>query len=183
MKIMGRDPELARLVMEVIRYVMLRPPEASTVDPGLRWLAGHVASQAAGCRYCMAHSAHFGVHFGGLPTAKVEAVWEFESSPLFSEAERVALRFALAAGSVPNGVTPHHFDELHRYWNDDQIVELAAAICVFGWFNRWNDTFATPLEQDPLEFARLHLVAAGWDPGRHVSTPAPAGPADLTVDP
>jgi hypothetical protein len=54
-----------------------------------------------------------------------------------------------------------HFDE-------DQIVELVAVISLFGWLNRWNDTMATDLEDEPLAFGTDHLAARGWDPGKHV---------------
>lgn len=47
---------------------------------------------------------------GGAPAGrvdgqKIEAVWSYRTSPLFSEAERVALDLALAAASQPNDVS------------------------------------------------------------------------------
>ena len=53
--------------------------------------------------------------------------------------------------------------------NDDQIVELVGAVCLFGWLNRWNDTMATDLEPRPLEFGLTNLSDSGWKPGKHVS--------------
>jgi hypothetical protein len=32
----------------------------------------------------------------------------------------------------------------------------------------WNDTFATPLEDEPLEYGEKHLAAQGWDAGKHL---------------
>ena len=53
-------------------------------------------------------------------TEKIDAIWSFATSPLFDESERVALRWAIAAGSSPNEVTREHYDDLHRFYDDDQ---------------------------------------------------------------
>ena len=60
-------------------------------------------------------------------------------------------------------------EELHKYFDDDQIVELVAAVCLFGWLNRWNDTMATDLDPRPLEFGLANLSDSGWEPGKHVT--------------
>ena len=49
-------------------------------------------------------------------------MWEFEQSPLFSDAERAALRLARDMGQVPNAVTAQHFDDLREYFDEEQIV-------------------------------------------------------------
>jgi len=133
---------------------------------GLKNLVGHVASNASGCRYCQAHTIEAS-HKQGVAIEKLEAVWEFETSTLFDESEKAALRFALAGGSSPNAVSSQHFTNLRLYFNDEQIVELAAIIALFGFLNRWNDTLATSLEPEPAEFAKDHLVSSGWVIGKH----------------
>lgn len=137
-----------------------------TVEPGLKQLVALMASTSAGCRYCQAHTAATSVR-RGVDTLKVESVYEFETSDLFSEAERVALRLARDAGVVPNASTPEHFAELKRFYSDPQIVELVSVISLFGWLNRWNDTMATELEEEPLTFAGEHLATHGWQAGKH----------------
>jgi alkylhydroperoxidase family enzyme len=77
------------------------------VDRGLKRLAAHMASRAAGCQYCQAHSLA-AVGMSGVSEAKVAAIWDFRTSPLYNDAERAALEFAVAAGSVPNAVTDEH---------------------------------------------------------------------------
>lgn len=94
-------------------------------------------------------------------------MWGYEVSPLFSDAERIVLRIAQSVAQVPNAVTDIDFEELRRHWNDDQVVEIIAAISTFGFFNRWNDTLATELESSPLKFAEEHLSGAGWNVGKH----------------
>ena len=97
------------------------------------------------------------------------AIWEYETSPLFDEGERAALRMAQAAGTTPNSVSDEDFVELKKHFDEDQIVELVSAVCLFGWLNRWNDTMATDLEPRPLEFGLSNLTDSGWVPGKHVS--------------
>ena len=103
-----------------------------------------------------------------MPPEKVAAIWDYETSPLFDDGERAVLRMAQAAGTTPNAVTDDDFDEMKKYFDEDQIVELVAAVCLFGWLNRWNDTMATDLETRPLEFGQANLANSGWTPGKHV---------------
>jgi len=159
---MGRNPDLLR-AFNGLTFTVLRP---GTVDMGLKQLVAHVASTAAGCRYCQAHTASSAAR-SGIETAKVEAVWSFESDEQFSDAERAALRLARDAATVPNATTSAHFEDLSQHYDENQIVELVAVIALFGWLNRWNDTMATDLEEEALEFGREHLAAQGWDPGKH----------------
>ncbi len=136
------------------------------VDRALLQLVAHVASTAAGCRYCQAHTASAAVRAGAADD-KVAAVWEFERSSLFTDAERAALRLARDAAQVPNAVTAAHFEELRVHFEEVEIIDLVAVIALFGFLNRWNDTIATALEEEPLGFARAHLAGRGWDPGKH----------------
>ena len=61
---------------------------------------------------------------------------------------------------------------LHNYFSkthfsEDEIAEIVGIISYFGFLNRWNDTLATPLEENPLRFAEAHLAASGWKVGNH----------------
>lgn len=136
------------------------------VDKGLKWMVGYLASMAAGCQYCSAHTAT-GANSAGVPAAKIEAIWEYETSPLFSDAERAAFRLAQNAGQVPNAVTDADFEELRRHFSDEDLVEIIAVVALYGFFNRFNDTIGTELETTPRRFAEDHLTAHGWHVGRH----------------
>lgn len=140
------------------------------MDRGFKRLLAHVASRTAGCRYCMAHTAGGALHFG-VEERKLAEVWEFRTSPLFSKAERIALDFAIAAASVPNGVTEEMFGAMRKYWSEDQIVEIVAVIATFGFLNRWNDTMGTPLEDEPLAVGAKFLAPHGWAAGKHALAP------------
>jgi alkylhydroperoxidase family enzyme len=103
----------------------------------------------------------------GIDEAKFDAIWWFRFSPLCSEAERVALDFAIAAASQPNDVTDELMDRMKQHWTEGQIVEIVATVPLFGFMNRWNDSMAPPLENEPLEAGEKHLAEKGWAVGKH----------------
>lgn len=168
MLIMARDPALFAAFADLSAVIVARP---GGLDPGLKALIMYIVSRSAGCQYCVAHSANLAAS-RAIPVRKVEDVWKYEKSPEFNDAERAALRFAQAAGQVPNAVSDAHFAELRRHFDEDEILEIVAAIAFLGFLNRWNDTLATPLEAAPRDFAERHLAAAGWTLGKHAGATA-----------
>ena len=162
---LARKPNILKAVTDLWYETIIAP---SSVPKDLKWLAAHVVSVSAGCQYCAAHTGENTV-ISDMDPAKVEAVWEYETSPLFTDAERIVLKIAQGVAQVPNAVTDEEFDELRQHWDDEQVVEIIAAISTFGFFNRWNDTLATELESSPLQFAQDHLSDAGWNVGKHAA--------------
>lgn len=163
MLILQRKPKIARALASLT--VSIWEP-GGEVERGFKRLVAHVASRTAGCRYCMAHTAGGALHFG-VEEQKLGAVWDFRTSPLFSEAERVALDFTIAAASVPNGVTDQMFAQMRKHWSETQIVEIVAVIASFGFLNRWNDTMGTPLEEEATAVGEKFLAPRGWNAGKH----------------
>ncbi|TWU25320.1 Carboxymuconolactone decarboxylase family protein [Novipirellula galeiformis] len=155
-----------RLYLKNIIWSIRHLRSADRLSASLKSLVAHVSSNASGCRYCQAHTIGEAFHLG-ISIEKLEAVWDFENSDLFDAAEVAALRFALAAGSTPSAVTRDHFTTLRLHYSENQIVELGATIALFGFLNRWNDTFATTLEPDSAAFAQKHLGGSGWEIGKH----------------
>jgi uncharacterized peroxidase-related enzyme len=163
MLILQRKPKLVKAMAQLTAAVW--EPDGE-VDRAFKRLVAHVASRTAGCQYCMAHTAGGALLFGVEP-GKVADIWDFRVSPRYSEKERVALDFAIAAASQPNGVTEEMFAEMRKHWSETQIVEIAAVVAVFGLLNRWNDTMGTPLEEEPIEVGQKYLAAHGWSVGKH----------------
>jgi uncharacterized peroxidase-related enzyme len=161
--IMQRRPRLVQALAQLNAAVM---DPAGEVDLGFRRLIGHVASKAAGCLYCQAHTL-LGAQNFGVAEDKLAAVWAYATSPLYDERERVALDFALAAAAQPNAVSDELFARLRAHWSEAQIVEILGVVAMFGFLNRWNDSLATPLEQRPVEVATRTAGARGFDPGKH----------------
>lgn len=164
--VMQRKPAILRAFAQLSAAINADP--GAEVDRGFKRLLAHLASRTAGCQYCMAHTVE-GAAQQGVAEAKLSAIWEYRTSPLYSAAERVALDFALAAAAVPNDVTDAMFAELKRHWTESQIVEIVAVIALFGFLNRWNDTFATPLEEEAIAAGEKYLARGGWQPGKHLA--------------
>jgi alkylhydroperoxidase family enzyme len=160
---MARRPALARGLIALSRGVY--DPKGE-VDLGLKRLLGHTASMAAGCLYCRAHTGTSAMRHG-VSAEKLAALPDYRTSPLYSEPERTAIDFALAAASQPNGVDDALFARLSTHWNEGQVVEILGVVALFGFFNRWNDSMATTLEPEPLALAERHLARSGWQAGKH----------------
>ncbi len=164
---MQRRPALARAFTELNRAVM---DNHGRVGSELKRLVGHVASRVAGCRYCEAHTIRAAARFGqqeGAAPDRLQEVWNFRASELFSPAERAALEFAAAAASVPGAVGADIAAELRRHWDDGEIVELTGVVALFGFLNRWNDAMATELEEPAAADGRRWLAGQGWTAGKH----------------
>lgn len=163
---MQRLPHIVQGFEALVKAVM--GPEGNKVDPGLKRLVAHASSRAAGCQYCQAHSL-IAARIHDVSDEKVAAIWEYKTSPLYSEAERAAIDFGFAAGAVPNAVDEEIMARLREHWSDEEVVELLAAIGVYAFLNRWNDSLATDLEQPAKEMGERVLSAVGWDGGKHIS--------------
>ena len=148
---LSHRPEIAKAALELIRAVV-RNPEG-TVDPALRWMVAHVTSLSNGCSYCSAHTFKNGAD-NGVPQEKLDAIWEFETSDLFSPAERVALRIAMTGGQCPSYATPEDMAELRTHFSDAQVVEIGAVIALFGFNNRWNALMSTDVEPTVTKFLK-----------------------------
>jgi len=158
---MARRPEILRAVASLAQVA-----RTGTVPRELKELVALIASTAAGCRYCQAHTASNATRVG-TEDAKIAHVWSYEASDLFSDAERAALRLAHHASLVPNLATDEDFGELRRHFDDGEIVEIVTVIALFGFLNRWNDTVATDLESRPFAVASQVIAESGWEPGKH----------------
>jgi uncharacterized peroxidase-related enzyme len=161
--ILQHKPKIVKALAQLASSVW---DPASEVDLGFKRLVAYMASRTHGCNYSMAHAAE-AAHRAGIADAKLEAVCDYRTSPLYDEKERVALDFAVAAAAQPNAVTDGLFERLKKHWTDAQIVELAGAVALNGFLNRWNDTMAPALEPEPIEFGEKHLTKHGWRVGKH----------------
>jgi uncharacterized peroxidase-related enzyme len=160
---LARVPPIMNAALDLCNAVL----ENST-DCGehLRWLICYATSKAFGCQYCIAHTAFAAVRFG-VPDEKLQSMNDFETSPLFSDAERAAIRVAVGAGKCPSDVSDADFEDLHKHFDEKQIVQIVALASMMGFFNRWNDVMATELERPPRSTGESVLASTGWSLGKH----------------
>ncbi|MCV6622583.1 MAG: carboxymuconolactone decarboxylase family protein [Cellvibrionaceae bacterium] len=159
---MARRPNIAKRFGALNQAVLYE----GTVSEELKMLVSLISSQASGCRYCQSHMANLSSIYKASDK-KIAAVWEFESSELFSEAERAALRLAYKASLLPNEASDEDFAELAKHFDEGQVVEIVASVALFGFLNRWNDTMSTELETLPKQVAERALQETDWEVGKH----------------
>ncbi len=160
---MQRRPEIAEAFINLNKAVMAN---AGRVTAEQKRFIGMLSSLSSGCRYCQAHTALAAQRYGASDE-RLDAIWDYQSSPLFTDAERAAFDFAIAASSIPNAVTSEIADELRSHWNEAEIVEILGVVSLFGFLNRWNDSMGTSLESAADDFASTTLAPHGWDKGKH----------------
>lgn len=159
---MAHVPGLVSAFADLAQACIRRP---GNIPADHKWLIANIASRAAGCRYCTAHTLHNGSK-NGVDAARLDAIWDFEGSALFSDAEKASFRLALAVGS--NSVTDEELKAAKKYYSDQETAEIVAVIALFGFLNRWNDAVGTTLEPSALSFAaERKLEAHGWEVGPH----------------
>lgn len=173
---MGRDSELIYAFSMLSSSVLREKPKASLwrmlglalkhlisvakrqrcnrkgIDSELKWLIAYLSSSVANCRYCQAHTAH-SAYRANVSLEKINQAMDFETSSLFSDKERAALRLvSLLQVTEPKTSREEIYREILKHFNDDEILQLVAIISLFGFLNRWNELLATPLEEAPKQF-------------------------------
>ena len=129
---MQRRPEIAKAFINLNMAVMENHGKGTSEQ---KRLIGYLTSASTGCRYCQAHTILAAHRYGGSDERLAE-IWGFRDSDLYSDAEKAAFEFALAASAVPNAVDQTIEDNLHQYWDDGEIVEILGVISLFGYLNR-----------------------------------------------
>lgn len=137
------------------------------VTSALKRTIAWVSSNATGCRYCQAHAIRAAERYGA-EQEQLDNIWEYKTHPAFSDAERAALDFLLAASMVPNMVDENIKEGLYKYWDEGEIVEMLGVISLFGYLNRWNDSMGTSIEEGAVESGEQYLGKHGWTQGKHV---------------
>ena len=129
-------------------------------------MIGFISSLTAGCRYCQAHTIRAAERYGA-EQVQLENIWDYKIHPAFSEAERAALEFAFHSSVIPNAVDDTIAENLRKYWNDGEIVEILGVVALFGFLNRWNDSMGTEMEKGAVESGEKYLKRKGWQVGKH----------------
>lgn len=161
---MQRRPAISKAFINLNKSVMANE---GRVTSALKRMIAWVSSNATGCRYCQAHAIRAAERYGA-EQEKLDNIWEYQTHPAFSEAERVALDFSLKASQVPNQVDEKIKKRLYEHWDEGEIVEMLGVISLFGYLNRWNDSMGTSIEEGAVESGNKYLGKHGWGKGKHV---------------
>ncbi|MDY1035385.1 carboxymuconolactone decarboxylase family protein [Lelliottia sp. CFBP8978] len=136
----GRMPRLFWLVALFVGFLERRH---ARLNPVLRALLMTRVSQMCHCAFCIdANSLRLAERSGALD--KVQAVSEWQPSPLFSDDERAALAYAEATTATPPRVDEAIKIELKRHFNDAAITEMTALIAFQNLSARFNAALDIP---------------------------------------
>ena len=83
----------------------------------------------------------------GVSKEKIEALGDYASSPLYSDAERIALEYADAITFTDRDVSDELFARLREFYNDDEIVELTAIIAWENSSSKFNRALRVPSQR------------------------------------
>lgn len=89
------------------------------------------------CRYCAASHTVLAERTGATP-AQIASLLEFEAGP-FTDKEKAALRFGLQMTRDSNRIPDAAFAALREHFDEGEIVEIAAVVGLFAYFNRFTN--------------------------------------------
>ena len=160
---MQKKPELAEAFVSLNIAVM---KNNGSITSEQKRLFAFLSSSTTGCRYCQAHTLLAAERYGASKE-RLENIWDFENQDCYTESEKAAFRFVIAASKVPVAVTEDIELEMKTHWSDNQIVEIMGVVALFGYLNRWNDVMGTTLEDAAASFASENIK--NWSIGKHSS--------------
>jgi alkylhydroperoxidase family enzyme len=83
----------------------------------------------------------------GVAQEKIEALADYATSPLYTEAERIALAYADAMTITGRDVSDEQFARLREFYTDEEIVELTAIIAWENSSSKFNRALRVPSQK------------------------------------
>lgn len=112
----------------------------SAIEETIRDLIAIRASQMNGCGFCLDMHVKDAAHAGETPE-RLAMIAAWREATVFTEAERAALELAEQGTRIADaagGVTDEAWANAARYYDEDQLGALVAAIALINAFNRLN---------------------------------------------
>src|ERR1700688_3816529 len=131
---MAHRPEVLNTFLPLYKAIV----NQGTVDAKYKELAYLRASMVNGCEYCTrAHIASS--KKAGVTEEQVAALPFYTRSPLFDEKEKATILYADRVTRGAATIRAPELQELQKFYDEGQIVELTLAICIANFTNRFND--------------------------------------------
>jgi uncharacterized peroxidase-related enzyme len=128
-------PEILRTMIAHFRAVM----ETGTVGLKLKELVIVRTSQINHCEYCLNSHTQL-AHRYGWSEEQITDLANFRTRTDFNAREKAALELAERETLDSNGVDDAFWARLRTHFDEGEIIELAAAIGLFNYFNRFNNS-------------------------------------------
>jgi alkylhydroperoxidase family enzyme len=101
----------------------------------------------------------------GISEQQLLDLGHFETSPAFSELEKLVLRYADAMTETPVEVPDELFAELRKHFSPQQMVELTSAIAWENYRARFDHAFG--IESEGFSEGAVCAVPVGRHPSAH----------------
>jgi AhpD family alkylhydroperoxidase len=124
--------------------------KSSPIDPVLRSLVTVRVSQLNGCRFCVDLNSATLLR-RGVDLEKVNALDNWQQSPLFTDTERIALEYAEAVTLRSSAIDDGLIQQLKSHFDEDAVVELTALIGFQNLSSKFNSALGVP----PQGFCRV----------------------------
>ena len=147
---MAHRPQLFETIIAHMDAVL----KAGTLSTALKELCIVRTSQLNCTEYCLASHTALARRLGWTDE-QLAALPHAASSPLFTEAEKVAIHLAEVMTEDSHRYSDEDFARLRTFYSEGEVVELMAAIGLFNYFNRFNDL----LKMEPTQPASAQELA------------------------
>jgi AhpD family alkylhydroperoxidase len=131
--------------------------ELHRLDKRLRALAEMKAATLTQCEYCIDMGSAISRQWG-LADDEILALPRYQTSPLFSELDKLVLDYAVGMSRTPASVPGELFSRLQQHLDDGQIIELTHHIALGNMRGRFN--------------LALGISSAGFSDGMVCAVPA-----------
>ena len=128
-------PEILRTMIAHFRAII----ETGTAGAKLKELVIVRTSQINKCEYCLNSHTQL-AHKYGWSEEQIADLANFRTRTDFTEREKAALEVAERETLDSNGVDDALWARLREHFDEGEIFELAAAIGLFNYFNRFNNS-------------------------------------------
>lgn len=98
------------------------------------------AAMVAGCEFCVDIGSMI-ARESGLTDDELKDLVDWRSSERLDERDKLVLEFADGISATPVGVSDELFEQLRAHFDEEQLVELTAAIAWENWRARFNWAF------------------------------------------
>lgn len=125
------EPGAYKVMFEMEKYL-----GTSAIAHPLKELIKIRVSQINGCAYCIDMHAKQALK-DGEDTQRIFALSAWRESPLFDEQEKAALKFTDEVTLIADqGVTEATYQEIKRYFTDNEIAQMIMLIATYNTWNR-----------------------------------------------
>jgi uncharacterized peroxidase-related enzyme len=132
---MAHRPEIFETIIAHMDAVL----NTGTLSKALKELVIVRTSQINRCEYCLNSHTQL-AHRYGWSEEQLADLANFRTRTDFNEREKAALELAERETLDSNGIDDLFWASLRQHFEEGEIIELAAAIGLFNYFNRFNNS-------------------------------------------